>query len=326
MNFRFFRAEYKYLPRAQSVVTLMNAAIFVPVGFLSLINHQEPRFIIPIILPIILLHSPKFITGFVTSNPFGTNRIGQFIYNHFLCTKQSADRILKCWYAINIALTLFYGFIHQGGVIQLSQYLSENAVNYRTNHRSDLNSNVYLVTSHLYNIPTSLLFIPSSKTLLTNPDNGQKYTRKKQFFLYEYGSLPLNELQHKLKIILDVNEMRLQQDKRNYKLYLAIPSSLTEELSIALFNSNHTMIKYQRIKMFYPHLSTEALPNLFLKHFTEIRTDVFNLDRTCSYFENRKQIEPYSIEAALRQLSSFVHQFGLVLYRVEVRRKNTFSE
>lgn len=304
----------------------MNAAIFVPVGFLSLVNHQEPRFIIPITLPIILLHAPKFITGFAASNPLGNNRIGQFIYEHFLCTKQSADRLLKCWYTVNIALTIFFGFIHQGGVIQLSQYLSQNAANFRNLQKADLNTNVFLVTSHLYNIPTSLLFIPSTKTLLTNPDNGQKYTRKKQFFLYEYGSLPLDELQHKLKLMLDVNEMRLDQDKKNYKLFLAIPSSLTEELSIALFKSNHTMIKYQRVKMFYPHLSTEALPNLFLRHFTEIRTDVFNLDRTCHFYENRKEIEPYSIEAALRQLSSFVHQFGLVLYRVEVRRENTFSQ
>lgn len=304
----------------------MNAAIFVPVAFLSLINHQEPRFLIPITLPIILLHAPKFITGFATSNPFGSSRIGQFIYDNFLCTKQSADRILKFWYTVNMALAIFFGFIHQGGVIQLSQYLSQNAANFRTPQTIDSNTNVYLVTSHLYNIPTSLLFIPSTKTLLTNPDNGQKYTRKKQFFLYEYGNLPLNELQHKLKLILDVNEMRLHQDKKNYKLFLAIPSSLSEELTIALFNSNHTMIKYQRVKMFYPHLSTEALPNLFLRHSTEIRTDVFNLDQTCHFYENRKEIEPYSIEAALRQLSSFAHQFGLILYRVEVRRKNTFSE
>lgn len=302
----------------------MNAAIFTPVVLLSLINHQEARFLIPITLPIILLHAPKLITGLSPSYPFSTTQpLPQFIYKHILCTKASAAYMLKYWYTINIGLVLFFGFIHQAGVIQMTQYLSRSPVNIKL-HQTELNTNVHLVTSHLYNIPTSLLFLPSTKTLLVNPDNGQKYRRKKQFFLYEYGSLDIDELQQKLKLILDVNEMRALREKQPYKLYLAIPSSLTEELSIALFKSNHTMIKYQRVKMFFPHLSTEAFPNFMLKHPTEIRTDVFNLDRTCHLYENQQDILPYSIGSVLKQFSSFIHQFGLVLYRIEVRRTNSF--
>lgn len=135
-----------------------------------------------------------------------------------------------------------------------------------------------------------------------------------------------DELQQKLKLILDVNEMRAHRERHLYKLYLAIPSSLTEKLSIALFNSNHTMIKYQRVKMFYPHLSIEALPNLLLKHPTEIRTDVFNLDRTCHLYDNQEDPAPYSFGSVLKQFSSFMHQFGLVLYRIEVRRKSSIPE
>jgi len=61
---RFFRAEYQVLPRFQSIVSLMSGAIFVPLFFLSLINHQEPRFLLPVTFPLILLHAPKLITGF----------------------------------------------------------------------------------------------------------------------------------------------------------------------------------------------------------------------------------------------------------------------
>lgn len=328
--FRFIRNDYKYLPRTQSILALMNASIFVPVAILSLINHQEARFLLPITFPVIILHAPKLLTGLATNNPFKeTNALKNFIYNHLLCTKASADRLLKCWYTVNIALTLFFGIIHQGGVIQLTQYFQKNALNFRT----DTNTNVHLITSHLYNLPTAYLFVPSTKVLFINPDNGQKFTRKKQFFLYEYGSLNMDALQQKVKVLLDVNEMRKHQSRKtaaipfNYKLYLAIPSSLTEELSIALFRSNHTTVKYQRIKTFYPHLSMEAFPNFFLRHLTEIRTDAFNLDQKCDLFENyNHDIEPYSFSAALRRFSAVVHQFGLVLYRIEVRRKNTFSE
>lgn len=316
------------MPRAQSVLALMNATIFVPVALLSLINHQEPRFLIPITFPIVILHSPKLITGLVVSNPFKeTNRIGQFIYHYIIrpiCRKVTGDRLLRLWYAVNIMLAIFFGVLHQGGVIQLTKYFQQKSL--ALDVRSDTNANVHLVTSHLYDIPTSYLFIPSTKTLHINPDNGQKYTRKKQFFLYEYGSMPMDELQSKVKLLLDVNEMRLHQDKMNYKLYLAIPSSLTEDLSIALFKSNHTMIKYQRVKMFYPHVSTEAFPKFFLRHLTEVRTDIFSIDQKCDFYDNHKEIDPYSVSSALRQFLAIVHQFGLVLYRVEVRRKNTFSE
>lgn len=301
----------------------MNTAIFVPVAILSLVNHQEPRFLIPILFPIIILHAPKFLTGYEIPNPFDdTNRIGQFVYRHMLHIKLSGGVLLKLWYTINFTLAVFFGMIHQGGVIQLTQYLQRNLLDFR----GDMNSDVFLITSHLYDIPTAYLFVPSTKVLLVNPNNGQKYTRKKQFFLHEYGGLPLETLQQKVKLLLDVNEMRLHRDKKNYKIYLAIPSSLTAELSIALYQSNHTMVKYQRIKTFYPHLSTEAFPNFFARHLTELRTDVFNLDQTSNFYDNYTDVEPYSLSAAFKQFSAIVHQFGLVLYRVKVRRKTTFSQ
>lgn len=304
----------------------MNTTIFVPVVALSLINHQEPRFLIPITLPIIVLHAPKLIDGFATTNPFASNRaIPQFIYRRVLSTRASAGYILKYWYAINLCLVVFFGFIHQGGVTQLTHHFSRPSSIVDHRQSNELNAHIHLVTSHIYNMPTSLLFQPSTKQLLINPDNGQKYTRKKQFFLYEYGSMAVDDLQQKLKLILDMNEMRLHRERQLYKLYLAIPSSLTEKLSIALFNSNHTMIKYQRVKMFYPHLSIEAFPNLLQKHPTEIRTDVFNLDRTCHLYDNQDDPVPY-VGTILKQFSSFMHQFGLVLYRIEVRRKSTIPE
>lgn len=304
----------------------MNATIFVPLFALSLINHQEPRFLIPITLPIILLHAPKLINGFSTTYPFAAkHRFGQFIYDHLLCSNASAGYLMKYWYAINMILVIFFGFVHQGGVIQMVQYLSRSPA-YSDIHYDDTNTNIHLVTSHLYSVPLSLLYLPSTKVLHTNPDNGQKYIRRKQFFLHEYGSMNIDDLQHNLKLILDVNEMKLHHHHQNYKLYLAIPSSLTEKLSIALFKSNHTMIKYHRVKMFYPHLSIEAFPNFLLKHPTEIRTDVFNVDRTCHLYDNQDTLLPYSIGSILKQFSSFIHQFGLVLYRIEIRRKSKIPE
>lgn len=326
MVYRFCKAEYKYLPRAQSVVGLMTSTIFVPLIILSAINHQEPRFLLPITLPIILLHAPKLTNGFTSTNPFlATNRFTQILYKYFLCTNASAEYMLKCWYIVNIFLTIFFGFIHQAGVLQLTKHLSSEMA-YGT-------TNVYthLVTSHVYNIPTSLFFLPSSETLIINPNTGQKYRRKRRLYMYEYGEMNLDQLYKQLKLLLDVNEVNSYGKTYRYQLLLAIPSSLSEELSYAFWRSNSTLMRHKRIRVFYPHLSTEAMPKLINQHPTTIKTDVFDIDRKCGLYEltpeqmaGNEILTTYSISRIVKQFSSIIHQFGLALYRIEVGRPHTY--
>lgn len=320
MHFRFFRAEYKNLPRSQSAVSLMNSAIFIPVILFSLINHQEPRFLIPITVPIILLHSPKLQTGFCTVNPFTiNNRLTQFLYKQILSTRASAKGLLRYWYLTNIFLTIFFGFIHQGGIIPLTRYLS-NSPAYPHYFHSNANVDTHLVTSHIYNIPMSLIYLPSTKTLLVNPQTGQKFNRKRQFYLYEYGNINMLELHRKVKLILDISEMKLAKGQQKYKLYLAMPASLTDDLTDALNYSNNTLVKYQLIREFYPHLSTEAMPKLFLKYSMDrkYQDTSNNPNELCHLIYS---IIPESIDMAWQQFASYMQQFSLVLYRIEVRRK-----
>uniref|UniRef100_A0A8C8VKN5 Mannosyltransferase n=1 Tax=Pelusios castaneus TaxID=367368 RepID=A0A8C8VKN5_9SAUR len=70
---------------------------FVPLAFLSLFNHQEPRFLIPLILPLILLIMPQ-------------------------------DRTLKCKPVIiifNVLGALLFGCLHQGGLIPCLSHLEQ---------------------------------------------------------------------------------------------------------------------------------------------------------------------------------------------------------
>lgn len=288
----------------------MTAATFVPLGLLSLINHQEPRFLLPLTLPIVFLHGTKLQSGFSIPRALKSNRF---------CSKLSIKNVpgatvLRYWYVLNIFFTFFFGFIHQGGVFQMANELS-NSVLLR-----DSNTHVHLVTSHIYNVPLSFFFLPSTKTLLTNPETGQKFRRNKRFFMYEYGGMEVDELYRKLKVILDYNEMKLSTKGQKYQLYLAIPTSLTEDLSLAFWRSNSTVMKHERVKIFYPHLSTEALPKFSIRHPAEIRTDVFDLDQKCSLYE-RDGDDDSMVSMVFKQFSSIVHQFGLALYRIEVGRK-----
>lgn len=285
----------------------MTAATFVPLGLLSLINHQEPRFLLPLTLPIIFLHGTKLQTGLGVTELVKCSRILSNICSKLSFKSIAGATLLRYWYIMNIILTFFFGFIHQGGVFQLASEMSSTVL------ARDYSTHVHLVTSHIYKVPISLFFIPSSKILRTNRETGQKYTMQKRLFMYEYGGMNMDELYRKLKLILDDNEMRLSQKHQKYQLYLAIPTSLTDDLSMAFSGSNNTLLKYERVKVFYPHLSTEALPKFSVDHSTAIKTDVIDLEH--------KSDDDSLVSVAFKQFYSIVNQFGLALYRIDVSRK-----
>lgn len=296
----------------------MTAAIFVPLGFLSLVNHQEPRFLLPLTLPIIFLHGTKLQTGIHAPQSMKFNKIVDYIYSKVF-TNVTGPTVLRYWYIINIIFTFFFGFLHQGGVFQMANQISKSVLVH------DSVTHIHLVTSHIYSVPLSFFFIPSTKTLLTNQETGQKYHRNQRFFLYEYGDMELDNLYRKLKIILDYNEMKLSTKSQKYQLYLTIPTSLAEDLSLAFWRSNSTVMKHERVKVFYPHLSTEALPKFSIKHPTEIKTDVFDLDKKCTLYE-RESGDDSLLSMVLKQFSLIVHQFGLALYRIDVGRKENVAK
>lgn len=324
---RFSRGEYRHLPRVQSVVSLMTAAAVVPVACLSIINHQEARFLIPILLPVVLLHGTKLQSGPCISNPFEGckfERFGAYLYDKFLGPKV-AKTYLKLWYIINVALTIFFGFLHQGGVVQVAQHFNKNVLPTLPHDVT-----VHLVTSHVYNIPMSLLFMPSSKRMFTNPRTGHKYTKERNLFLHEHGAMNMTDLYRRMKLLMDINEYRLKNAEpgkkmRKYKIYLAIPASLSDQLNVAFYQSNTTIMQYRQVKVFYPHLSTEAWPNFWIKHPCEVNTDFNEIDTTCDASERPTIREWLSTENFVRGVSSVVHQFGLVLYQIHMNHPSKTS-
>ncbi|XP_075167212.1 phosphatidylinositol glycan anchor biosynthesis class Z [Haematobia irritans] len=311
---RFFRAEYQGLPRAQSIVGLMSASIFIPLFFLSLINHQEPRFLLPLTYPIILLHGPKLLTGFCSQYPFRMEHPAlRVLYEKLLCTKASAIYVLKIWYFANIALTVFFGFIHQAGVIPMAQHF-EQMVKLKSPDQ-----NIHLITSHTYMFPLSFVNIPSTQTVHVNPQTGQRFKKRKDFYLYEYGGLDMKQLIARIRLIASHCELKKETKKLKYRLFLAIPSSLTDDLNYALVQSNATYLHYDLHHVFYPHLSTEALPQFLGRHPGIIDPPHWSEDD----FQGicvMEQTPELSFSYVSKQLSSFIHQFGLALYEFELKR------
>ncbi|KAG7390222.1 hypothetical protein PHYPSEUDO_008360 [Phytophthora pseudosyringae] len=77
-----------------------NACVFFPLVCLSLAPHQEPRFLLPAIVPLHLFTALSGRTGIV----------------RFL-TKHRLGKLL--WIVFNCALTLFFGILHQGGIVPM---------------------------------------------------------------------------------------------------------------------------------------------------------------------------------------------------------------
>ncbi|XP_039449809.1 GPI mannosyltransferase 4 [Culex pipiens pallens] len=320
MMYRFASNEYTNLPRAQSFVGLMICAIFFPIVMLSFINHQEPRFLIPITLPLILLHAPKLKTGLCSSYPFKErSRLKELLYNYVLCAQASARPLLRLWYTFNIILTIFYGFVHQAGVYQLAAHMSQQLA------ATPSTTQTYLITSHIYDMPYCFLDLPSTNILVTNPQTGQRYRRKRTFFLSEYGSLPIGQLYTKVKLTMDMCRLQTYNHKTCH-VYLAIPSSLSEDLNNEF--QEHVqpqLMSHNLIKVFYAHLSMEAPPKLLGQHLCGINTDLEDAEDTCSIYAEEDSQDWLTPSRMLKQFSSLAHQFGLALYEIKAKGSKPVS-
>lgn len=121
--------HYHLLPNIHEVNTLMMANVIVPLFLLSVFPHQEPRFLLPLLLPIV----------FSTSKYFSGHHI------------KSKPRILSIWIFSNMMGFLFYGSMHQAGVIPMISHIFED-IKYV--------SNAHIIHSHMYSVPTGLLMVP----------------------------------------------------------------------------------------------------------------------------------------------------------------------
>lgn len=105
--------------------TYFFSATLVPVFILSLVPHQEPRYIIPVIIPLVC-----FI-----AKDIGVLQNGKFYFAVFV---------------FNIIGTSWYGFIHQGGILPSISYLSNDLKSASNKTTSLIYWKTYKVPQHLF--------------------------------------------------------------------------------------------------------------------------------------------------------------------------------
>ena len=114
---------------------LLVLSIFLPIFILSLVPHQEPRFIMPVLVPMVLLFSSK-IAGSKTSSS-----------------------LLLSWSIWNVIGCIFFGILHQAGIVP-SLYFLHKSINEKVHVLTESYCH-HVVYFHTYMPPTHLLAWPN---------------------------------------------------------------------------------------------------------------------------------------------------------------------
>lgn len=230
----------------------MTSTFIAPVALLSLFPHQEPRFIIPVLFPLVFLYAPELHQ--VSSLDIVRKPWYKTTGDSSPAKSQTyASKKLTVWYISNLVLVFFYAFMHQGGVLPLTSHIAEElaAKPYLTH--------VHLYTSYSYPVPTALLQLRNTRKIYRS--GKRKYKLTQDFYLHEQGSKPLSQVFSILTKSMEDREEEFAVKNVPYRLYYALPASAINEFMRMQRNASRSLNVYI-IKRFYPHVSLERLPSL----------------------------------------------------------------
>ncbi|XP_057331730.1 GPI mannosyltransferase 4 [Microplitis mediator] len=298
------KRQWLELPRIQSIESLMTACFIVPIGLLSVFPHQEPRFIIPTIFPIVYLYSPIIEkSNKKIAACKNTEQVVRLVQKNI-----GVRRLQYLWGISNILLIIFYGFLHQGGVLPLTRHIAKELKS-----KPEL-THIHLFTSYTYSLPTALLQLRNTKRVYMSSDQ-HRYKLKQDFFLYEQGSKSMAHVLEEINHKMSECEAKFKNDKIPYRLYYAMPLNLFDN-----FVNEHNLAvngtkqyNFSNVTVFYPHLTTEKLPHLNLLSDLEL----FQIDKFDVYFDK-------FVPCIFDRFVKFFKNFGLLVVRIKYH-KNIYN-
>uniref|UniRef100_T1IZS6 Mannosyltransferase n=1 Tax=Strigamia maritima TaxID=126957 RepID=T1IZS6_STRMM len=116
--------------RINIIRALFSCSFVFPLLLLSLFEHQEPRFLIPVIFPLVYLHGSK-IWG-----------------------KKGSSISRSVWLTYNASGLFFYGFFHQSGIVRCALGVASKLLfdTFSCNEVTLIFFHTYMVPRHLFNI------------------------------------------------------------------------------------------------------------------------------------------------------------------------------
>ena len=130
----FSRAARGRGARADTLVLVLASSVLLPIAVLSLAPHQEPRFLLPVMLPLAALGGPGAM--------------------------QHRCRLLICF---NVAMALFFGGMHQAGVLPAVAFAAHHVQHLST--ACSLAPRPQVLFWRTYLVPQSLFRAPAGAAL-----------------------------------------------------------------------------------------------------------------------------------------------------------------
>jgi len=264
--------------RSQS--NLLTFSYLFPLVFLSLFAHQEPRFLIPLLAPLCLLHSELL---------FGAK----------------ASRLLAfTWFFWGVLGAVLFGVLHQGGVVPSLTYLS-NVIRDGNNLEGDGTGQVTLAC------PTKILYyktyMPPHHLLALNSELSTNDSRCDDVRLIDLKGCSQSVLTSALR------DVKREAESGGDVVFVAPTSVVNDALC-------RRGVKLNLIGTFFPHLSMETPPGLASimapadgeeeeeeeeddePELTESECRLLKNSRRCTFFERIKLA--FSVSAVKIDVSS----------------------
>ncbi|XP_040583130.1 GPI mannosyltransferase 4 [Lepeophtheirus salmonis] len=234
LNFvtELFFNDWRRKPGLRTVFSMTMMTYIVSLGLLSVFPHQEPRFLIPLIVPIVLMNAHKLRWKFGEKKPF-----------------------LTLWYIFNITLAVFYGYFHQAGVVPMVTHIS--------NHFGHRHNEVNVIFSKTYMPPTFPLLRPNTKR------TESEYSKNININFIDLSGKPLDQVINQMntlysrELFVSIKKKKEEQTES----YVVLPGCAFNEIKVLLQDKNISLSKVHSV---FPHISTEYLPsydiyNLYFK-------------------------------------------------------------
>ena len=238
--------------------------ILVPLSLLSVFPHQEPRFLIPLLLPFCLLFSSQ-------------------VWNSKLWS--------TLWIAFNLLGCLFFGVFHQGGVVQSLGHLQQKKM-------SSSSGKTLAIFWHTYMPPLHLLLLPKSATP-ANDVTGSNASLE----VYDFAGKPLDDVLEFLEHLPDSGTSSSNFES-NKVVLLSPCSLHYDLKCLLGGRNNKYGFRIDRTHEFWPHFSTEDPPRLSdllcLNSSETSCVSVAENCRTMSFVERLKLQTSLCIYAVLR--------------------------
>lgn len=263
-------------------------SLVIPVALLSLFPHQEARFVIPVLVPLVYLYGSHL---YENESDSPKNR-------------KFKKAVRFTWYMLNALLTFFFGFIHQGGIYPLTNTLYREI-------KSTYGTDTHVITTHSYSIPTFLLQLESTSKVWRDRTTGNKYKLAPSTFIHKYGSMPMDELFMRVDEVFTEAERLLYETKKNYRFYIVAPCSLDRQIRESA--RVYYYISVVKDIQYYPHFCSESLPQF-----------PSNRDQYCLENNTLRKNESQAVDLNMFQrMTCFLKKFCLQTYSVKPVGKKT---